>query len=1071
MASTNVRPAKIGRPRLDRVLLRERLFERLDAYADRPLTWLSAPAGAGKTLLANSYVQARGLRCLWYQLDADDADPATFFYYLGLAAQAAAPRKRNALPLFTPEYRSGIAAFTRRFLAQVYDRLPASAVIVFDNFEQLPEGALLHEVLPDALAALPAGRRMLVASRTDPPPALARERAQGTIAVLDAQEMRLSLAEAEGLSAVRADRGDPIVPAAVVRTLQDRSQGWAAGLVLLLEQARRPPEEQQLPAGPVPELVFDYFAHELFMQAPAEVRDFLLRTALPPRFTADVAASLTGYPRSARLLHRLMRDNLFTTRMEGDPPVYHYHPLFRDFLLQRVQEALPPAEVETLQREAALALADSGDYEAAAHLLRACGAWDALAELVCAHAETVLNQGRFQTVAEWVQSIPATVRERAPWLLYWLGCAQLPTDPARSRGSLGSALAGFERDGDVDGAFLTAVKAIESTFWDWDDFVPLDEWIHTLRRLLEDQRQQLDPALEWRVASAMAQAMIMRVPFDPELPYWTDRVNAIVLGHPQLLEHVVITFVEFSYFLMRGDHAGMRMVMDALRPHAENPRIPPLARIFWLSNVAAEAYYRLDNTAALQAVDEGLALAQESGVHTRDNCFLDSGFKAALSARDVPLAESYLERMRPFAGGNVGFYTLRFHRNRSQLAFHNGDLAAAARHVERAVTFSAARGFEFHRIDCLIGQAMVLAQQGAWAEAQRTLRDLTRAAYRMGNPYLEFTALFGRIALALERRRSPLMQHLLRRMMALGRTHGLHYLEWWQPRQLVRICALALEQGIEPAYARELIARYRLAPPEDERPEAWPWALRIQVFGTASVTTEEGPIRFTGKAQQRPLELLQMLIVLGGRDVPQSRLCELLWPDADGDAALSSFNVTLHRLRRLVGNDALTLSNRRLTLQRDACWVDLWAFDAALERAHKALARRDLPDALEAFEQASRLSRVALLAGDEQYEPYLSTSRRIEDAFCRCAASLGEALLSDGQAEHAVQCFERGLGVSPEQERLHQGAIRGWLALGRHGEAEAAYRRCRNDLAAHLGVPPSPETEALRAAIARETRA
>ena len=59
----------------------------LDAGSRRPVTWVEGPAGAGKTSLVSSYLDARGLPCLWYRLDAGDADVATFFYYLGLAAR------------------------------------------------------------------------------------------------------------------------------------------------------------------------------------------------------------------------------------------------------------------------------------------------------------------------------------------------------------------------------------------------------------------------------------------------------------------------------------------------------------------------------------------------------------------------------------------------------------------------------------------------------------------------------------------------------------------------------------------------------------------------------------------------------------------------------------------------------------------------------------------------------------------------------------------------------------------------------------------------------------------------
>src|SRR3954465_11025305 len=63
--------------------------------------------------------------------------------------------------------------------------------------------------------------------------------------------------------------------------------------------------------------------------------------------------------------------------------------------------------------------------------------------------------------------------------------------------------------------------------------------------------------------------------------------------------------------------------------------------------------------------------------------------------------------------------------------------------------------------------------------------------------------------------------------------------------------------------------------------------LPIQIFtlGHFSIFKNSYPITSKGKAQHRPLGLLQALIALGGKDVAGSRLCECLWPDSDGDLA------------------------------------------------------------------------------------------------------------------------------------------------------------------------------------------
>jgi LuxR family maltose regulon positive regulatory protein len=95
--------AKITRPRYARVLARTRLFRSLD---DRscPLVWLSAPPGAGKTALISSFIEARNVPHLWYQLDRGDGDLPTFFHYLGLAAANTLRFDRKLLPQLRAEF-------------------------------------------------------------------------------------------------------------------------------------------------------------------------------------------------------------------------------------------------------------------------------------------------------------------------------------------------------------------------------------------------------------------------------------------------------------------------------------------------------------------------------------------------------------------------------------------------------------------------------------------------------------------------------------------------------------------------------------------------------------------------------------------------------------------------------------------------------------------------------------------------------------------------------------------------------------------------------------------------------
>jgi ATP/maltotriose-dependent transcriptional regulator MalT len=98
-SSTKQTLAKYTRPKQSGVLPRERLYALLDTARQSPFIYVCAPAGAGKTTLLASYAEQRRLACVWYQVDATDADPATFFSNLSECAP-----KRQARPPVLAEH-------------------------------------------------------------------------------------------------------------------------------------------------------------------------------------------------------------------------------------------------------------------------------------------------------------------------------------------------------------------------------------------------------------------------------------------------------------------------------------------------------------------------------------------------------------------------------------------------------------------------------------------------------------------------------------------------------------------------------------------------------------------------------------------------------------------------------------------------------------------------------------------------------------------------------------------------------------------------------------------------------
>lgn len=241
--------------------------------------------------------------------------------------------------------------------------------------------------------------------------------------------------------------------------------------------------------------------------------------------------------------------------------------------------------------------------------------------------------------------------------------------------------------------------------------------------------------------------------------------------------------------------------------------------------------------------------------------------------------------------------------------------------------------------------------------------------------------------------------------------------------------------------------------------------LQIYTLGRFSVSRGVEPIRFTRKAQHRPLELLKVLVAFGGREVATDQLAMAMWPESEGDVAYNAFEITLHRLRKLIGIEkALVLSNGLLTLNSRFCWVDVWSFEQAASRVENVL----ISPRLDPDELAGLSSRVLALyhghfLGRETPEPWsISLRERLRSKFLRHLVDVARHWEKIGQHETAIQYYQKGLEVDDLAEIFYQRLMVCYQLIGRRSEALAVYRRCRATLSLVLSVSPSPATEAIR---------
>jgi DNA-binding SARP family transcriptional activator len=215
------------------------------------------------------------------------------------------------------------------------------------------------------------------------------------------------------------------------------------------------------------------------------------------------------------------------------------------------------------------------------------------------------------------------------------------------------------------------------------------------------------------------------------------------------------------------------------------------------------------------------------------------------------------------------------------------------------------------------------------------------------------------------------------------------------------------------------------------------------------------------------MELLKVLLAHGGQEVRADQIADALWPHVDADYAHKSFTATLHRLRKLLGDDdAVLLRDSRLSLSPALVWVDAWALEQACGAIEEALRAPAGAPAEEAALRALADEALALYRGpflpDESEQPsYIACREQLRLRLLRCLARLARRWEGAGQPEAAADCYLRLIEADPLFEAPYRNLMLCYQRAGDAVEARAAYERLRTILQARLKASPSPETQAV----------
>ncbi|HEY1816412.1 MAG TPA: hypothetical protein VGG74_28900 [Kofleriaceae bacterium] len=931
--------AKLCEPTVRDVLARPRVSKLLDAAAKHRLIWVSGPAGAGKTTAVCSWLAARRRPRTWYRVDAGDSDASSLFHYLATTTSQRLP---------TMSLEVSVAQFARRYFEALSAHWNDRHVLVLDDHHEAR--GQLDDVLRVATEAMQPKAVIVVISREPPSGAFSRAFASRDAVHVDWETLRLTPSEARGAARLIAKKHVPSTK--VVDELQRLTDGWPAGLAMLLAHpelaaiAEREHEHlvARLGESGGAQRVFDYIASEMFDHEPAATRDFLLRTAPMPAFTEAWASELTGVPNARAILHRL-EAGPFAKRHTGG--VYRYHPLFRAFLLDR---AATLDDLDELRRRSGALLVAANQLDWGFELLSRARDWPACTRVILHAAPQLVAQGRRATLLGWLSALPDAVVGASAWLTFWKAACMLGAEPLASARLLDHAIAKF--DGDSAGTHAAWSARVQACVHAGMDLSPIDGWL-----------AELDDAAPVGVGHLLA---LFRCPGHPRAHIWVAEALDRWRGLPDPSARAMTAALLIPICCFSGDLGRAATVLDGLR--GERVEVEPLAAVTLANGEAVFAWATADNVACRAAVDRGLATAAASGIVVWNDQLAALGCSAALATGELDAAQRYLDRMRETSGGS-NFATGNSEYYAGWLALLRGELPRALASIETAVRLSDAYGYPLAQVLSRVALSLVLARLAR--DPKPVLAEASSLAAASRSQFLSF-------ACALAIACIDQTDAEIARAFALGRALGVYNMFFWIRDRIATCCERARVAAIEPAYVAELVRRHRLSQP-----------VRIHVLGGLAI---EGVV-FGKKPPQVPLRLLSVLVALGGRDVPEARLVDAVWPDADGAQARASLHTTLHRLRKLLGHDgALRHHNGRVALDPEIVWLDAWYAERACAAVEAALARGKLGELGASVDELLAAYRGPLLGADDTAACIIAARAKLHGRIGRSVRAAGREL-------------------------------------------------------------------------------
>ncbi len=377
------------------------------------LVLISAPAGWGKSsvLAAWSGAVEDDRAFAFVLLDDEDDEPRAFWSYI----VAAIFGTESELPVDIAEVLAAPGGDSLHAIAPLLinhlKQTERSVVLALDDYHLITD-PVVHRSVEYLIEHAPQGFQVAMATRSDPPFALARWRASGRLNETRLADLPMSPDDAIELLATRFDL---TIDRRDAELLCARTEGWPAGIQLAGVSMSRDPDPRafiETFAGNDRNIA-DYLTNEVLERQPAERSLFLLETSILDKMTADLCDYVLETTGSAATIEAIERENLFLLPLDSTRRWFRYHHQFKEWLSHTLRIVADQERIVDLHARAAAWHLEHGSEDRSIRHHLAAGGVEAAAHIVERRLSrlTIIHEG---PVRQWLPAISHEVATHHP---------------------------------------------------------------------------------------------------------------------------------------------------------------------------------------------------------------------------------------------------------------------------------------------------------------------------------------------------------------------------------------------------------------------------------------------------------------------------------------------------------------------------------------------------------------------------------------------------------------------------------------------------------------------------------